>query len=125
MAQIQFGDELENVITRDEWPLQKARECMASETIAILGYGVQGPGQALNAVSENSRAQLSALLEEFGGHVLSYDEGHGTLELIGNGPEIDRFMKDLARLAEVESVARSGALAVAKGSPIFDAPPRD
>ena len=48
MAQIQFGDELENVITRDEWPLDRARECLASETIAILGYGVQGPGQALN-----------------------------------------------------------------------------
>jgi ketol-acid reductoisomerase len=36
------------VITRDEWPLDKARECLADETIAILGYGVQGPGQALN-----------------------------------------------------------------------------
>jgi ketol-acid reductoisomerase len=48
MAQIQFGDELENVITRDEWPLDKARERLANETIAILGYGVQGPGQALN-----------------------------------------------------------------------------
>ena len=48
MAQIQFGDELESVITRDEWPLDKARECLASETIAILGYGVQGPGQSLN-----------------------------------------------------------------------------
>lgn len=48
MAQIRFGDELENVITRDEWPLDRARECLASETIAILGYGVQGPGQSLN-----------------------------------------------------------------------------
>ena len=48
MAQIQFGDELENVITRDEWPLARAREYLASETIAVLGYGIQGPGQALN-----------------------------------------------------------------------------
>lgn len=48
MAEIQFGDELENVITRDEWPLDKARECLANETIAVLGYGVQGPGQSLN-----------------------------------------------------------------------------
>ena len=48
MARIQFGDELENVITREEWPLDKARECLADETIAIIGYGVQGPGQALN-----------------------------------------------------------------------------
>jgi ketol-acid reductoisomerase len=48
MAQIQFGDELENVITRDEWPLSKARETLKDETIAVLGYGVQGPGQAQN-----------------------------------------------------------------------------
>ena len=48
MAEIQFGDELENVITREEWPLSKARETLKDETIAVLGYGVQGPGQALN-----------------------------------------------------------------------------
>ena len=48
MAQIKFGDVVENVITRDEWPLDKARETMADETIAVIGYGVQGPGQALN-----------------------------------------------------------------------------
>ncbi len=48
MAKIQFGDELENVITRDEWPLEKALETLKDETIAVLGYGVQGPGQAMN-----------------------------------------------------------------------------
>ncbi len=48
MAEIKFGDVVENVITRDEWPLDKARESMKDETIAILGYGVQGPGQAMN-----------------------------------------------------------------------------
>jgi ketol-acid reductoisomerase len=48
MAKIQFGDELENVVTRDEWPLKKAVAALKSETIAIIGYGGQGPGQALN-----------------------------------------------------------------------------
>lgn len=48
MAQIKFGDELEHVITREEWPLEKARECLKDETIAVIGYGVQGPGQAMN-----------------------------------------------------------------------------
>jgi ketol-acid reductoisomerase len=48
MAQIQFGDEKENVVTRGEWPLKKAKAALKGETIAILGYGVQGPGQALN-----------------------------------------------------------------------------
>src|SRR5687768_4114671 len=48
MARIQFGDVLENVITRGEWPLEKARKSLENETIAVIGYGVQGPGQALN-----------------------------------------------------------------------------
>jgi ketol-acid reductoisomerase len=48
MTKIQFGDELENVVTRDEWPLEKALETLKDETIAIIGYGVQGPGQAMN-----------------------------------------------------------------------------
>jgi len=48
MAQLNFGGTVENVVTRDEFPLQKAREILKDETIAIIGYGVQGPGQALN-----------------------------------------------------------------------------
>lgn len=48
MAQIDFGGVLENVVTRDEFPMDKAREVLKNDTIAILGYGVQGPGQALN-----------------------------------------------------------------------------
>lgn len=48
MAQLNFGGTLENVVTRDEFPLEKAREVLKNETIAIIGYGVQGPGQALN-----------------------------------------------------------------------------
>lgn len=48
MAKINFGGVEENVVTREEFPLEKAREVLKDETIAILGYGVQGPGQALN-----------------------------------------------------------------------------
>lgn len=48
MAQMNFGGVIENVITRDEFPLEKARETLKDETIAVIGYGVQGPGQALN-----------------------------------------------------------------------------
>lgn len=43
-----FGGIDETVITREEFPLSKAREVLKDETIAILGYGVQGPGQSLN-----------------------------------------------------------------------------
>ncbi len=48
MAKINFGGVDENVVTREEFPLAKAREVMKNETIAVIGYGVQGPGQALN-----------------------------------------------------------------------------
>lgn len=48
MAKINFGGIYEDVVTREEYPLKKAREVLKNETIAILGYGVQGPAQALN-----------------------------------------------------------------------------
>jgi ketol-acid reductoisomerase len=48
MAKLNFGGTEENVILREEYPLEKAREFLKDETIAIIGYGVQGPGQALN-----------------------------------------------------------------------------
>ena len=48
MAKINFGGVDENVVTRGEFPLEKAREVLSGETIAIIGYGVQGPGQSLN-----------------------------------------------------------------------------
>jgi len=48
MAEINFGGVTENVVTRDEFPLSKAREVLKNEVIAVIGYGVQGPGQSLN-----------------------------------------------------------------------------
>lgn len=48
MAKIDFGGTLEDVITADEFPIEKARDILKDEVIAVLGYGVQGPGQGLN-----------------------------------------------------------------------------
>jgi ketol-acid reductoisomerase len=48
MAKIDFGGTLEEVVTRDEFPLEKARQVLSKEVVAVLGYGVQGPAQALN-----------------------------------------------------------------------------
>jgi len=48
MSKIKFGDVEETVVTRDEFPMSKARQVLGSQTIAVLGYGVQGPAQALN-----------------------------------------------------------------------------
>ena len=48
MTKLNFGGVEENVVTREEFPLAKAVDTLKDETIAVIGYGVQGPGQALN-----------------------------------------------------------------------------
>jgi len=48
MAIIDFGGVKEEVITREEFPMEKALEVLKDETIAVVGYGVQGPAQGLN-----------------------------------------------------------------------------
>ncbi|MCT2560873.1 ketol-acid reductoisomerase [Chryseobacterium herbae] len=48
MAKLNFGGVEENVVTREEFPLHKAQEVLKDEIVAVIGYGVQGPGQALN-----------------------------------------------------------------------------
>ena len=61
MAQMNFGGVVENVMTREEFPLEKAREILKDETIAVIGYGVQGPGQSLNMVSRSLGTIVRAL----------------------------------------------------------------
>ena len=48
MATIKFGGVDEHVVTREEFTLEHAREVLKDEVIAIIGYGIQGPGQSLN-----------------------------------------------------------------------------
>ena len=48
MATLNFAGTEENVVTREEFPLAKAQEILKNEVVAVIGYGVQGPGQALN-----------------------------------------------------------------------------
>jgi len=48
MAKINFGGVEEEVTTVDEFSIEKAKEILKDETIAVIGYGVQGPGQSLN-----------------------------------------------------------------------------
>jgi ketol-acid reductoisomerase len=42
------GSVIEDVTTSEEFPMDKARDVLKDETVAVLGYGVQGPAQALN-----------------------------------------------------------------------------
>jgi ketol-acid reductoisomerase len=46
MAIINFGGVKEKVVTRSEFPLNKARQVLKKEVVAVIGYGVQGPAQA-------------------------------------------------------------------------------
>jgi ketol-acid reductoisomerase len=55
MAIIDFGGTKEEVVMRSEFPMAKAREVLKDETIAIIGYGVQGPGQSLNLKDNDFR----------------------------------------------------------------------
>jgi len=48
MAVIDFGGVKEDVVMRKEFSMARARKVLKKETIAVLGYGVQGPAQALN-----------------------------------------------------------------------------
>ena len=48
MATINFGGVKEKVVTREEFPLEKALKVLKREVVAVLGYGVQGPGQSMN-----------------------------------------------------------------------------
>lgn len=48
MAKLNFGGVIEDVVTREEFPLSKAQKVLKDEIVAVLGYGVQGPAQALN-----------------------------------------------------------------------------
>lgn len=70
-------------------------------------------------VQAERRESLVALANDAGGRILDDHEGHFTVELIGGAQDIDRFMAKVAKLAEILTVVRSGAMAVARGMPVL------
>lgn len=64
MAKLNFGGVIEDVITREEFPLKKAQEILKNEVVAVIGYGVQGPAQALN-MKENGINVIIGQAPEF------------------------------------------------------------
>lgn len=48
MRQIKIGNDVETVVERADYPPEKVKSILKDEVVAVLGYGVQGPGQALN-----------------------------------------------------------------------------
>ena len=90
MAQLNFGGVTENVMTREEFPLEKAREILKDETIAVIGYGVQGPGQACN-------------LRDNGFNVIVGQRPGKTYENVYAAACSDTLLSGGARVAEVPS----------------------
>ena len=62
--------------------------------------------------------QLKGVVAAFGGRVLDDSGGHFTVEVISGGSEIESFMAQVAEIADLETLVRSGAVAVTKGAPI-------
>src|SRR5882724_6149842 len=48
MRQIKIADSAETVVERSDFPPERIRQVLGNETVAVLGYGVQGRGQSLN-----------------------------------------------------------------------------
>jgi len=72
----------------------------------------------LRLVKGAEEAQLVKVVEDFGGRVLDDSGGHYTVELTTGGSKIDRFLAEVAEVAEMVTLVRSGAMAVTKGAPI-------
>jgi acetolactate synthase I/III small subunit len=68
---------------------------------------------------EGGESELASVLAGFGARVLDDHKRHYTVELIGGGSEIDRFLQRIGKLATVLSVVRSGAMAVSRGAPVL------
>jgi len=73
MTKIDFGGVVEDVVTREEFPLEKAREVLKDEVVAVLGYGVQGPAQSLN-MRDNG---INVIVGQWKGDQAAWDKAVG------------------------------------------------
>jgi acetolactate synthase-1/3 small subunit len=67
----------------------------------------------------NARASLDAAISPFNARILDDNDGHYTIECIGGSHEIDRFIGKIAEEGDLTTVVRSGAMAIARGAPVF------
>jgi ketol-acid reductoisomerase len=118
VAKLDFGGTLEEVVTRDEFPLEKAREVLKDEVVAVLGYGVQGPAQALDlrdngfnvivgGSSERKRSWDKALKDgwEPGKTLFSFEEA------AERGTIVQMLVSDAAQVAlwpEIKALLKEG-----------------
>src|SRR5215203_27545 len=48
MKEIRIGNTVEQCVERSDYPPDRVKQILKDETVAVLGYGVQGRGQSLN-----------------------------------------------------------------------------
>jgi len=94
MAIIDFGGVKEEVVMRSEFPMAKAREVLKNETVAVIGYGVQGPGQSLNMKDNGFNVII--------GQSQRFPEDWKRAEKDGWKPGVDLF--------EIEEAAQRGTI---------------
>src|SRR5919201_21956 len=74
MRQIRIGDSTETVVERSDFPPERLRAILGEETVAVLGYGVQGRGQSLN-MKDNGVRVIIGLREKGRGWDLAQQDG--------------------------------------------------
>src|SRR2546422_1738583 len=74
MRQIQVGNISETVVERADYPPERLKAILGNETVAVLGYGVQGRGQSLN-MKDNGVNVLIGLREKGRGWDLAQQDG--------------------------------------------------
>jgi ketol-acid reductoisomerase len=74
MREIKIGDIAETVVERSDYPPERLREILGKETVAVLGYGVQGRGQSLN-MRDNGISVIIGLREKSSGWQLAEKDG--------------------------------------------------
>ncbi len=74
MRQIQIGNSRESVVERADYPPEWLRAILGKETVAVLGYGVQGRGQSLN-MKDNGVNVIVGLREGGQGWHLAQQDG--------------------------------------------------
>ena len=111
MAKINFGGVEETVVTREEFPLKKAQDVLKDETVAVIGYGVQGPAQAMN-LKDNG---VNVIIGQFPGDKFYWDkaiedgweEGRTLFpipEAVERGTIIQYLISDAGQMAQWETV---------------------
>jgi ketol-acid reductoisomerase len=71
MVELDFGGVKENVITREEFTIEKAKKILKNEVVVSLGYGIQGRAQSLNMRDNGIKVIIGQ--EKQGVHKAYYD----------------------------------------------------